>query len=225
MTAVDVLAAIHSRPRPDKVQTPKGVYTIPVYDPGALMIEVEVLTDWYIPMKGIRLPASEKQVFLNHWKPLFEELQHQPRTAGCCVTTIRPTSSGSRTVKARTVSVIIDFQDAMMGPAAYDVVSLLQDARITVPEEVELQLLSRYAAARKAADPAFSMADFARTYAIMGAQRNAKIVGIFARLKERDNKPGYLRHLPRVYNYLMRNLGHPALADIRKWVELRVPPP
>ncbi len=222
--AVDVLATIHARPRPDRVQTPKGIYEIPVYDPGAMMIEVELLTDWYIQMKGIRLPASEKQVFLNLWKPLFEELQQGPKTW-----VLRDYHSPNLIWIADREGMerigIIDFQDAMMGPAAYDVVSLLQDARITVPEEVELQLLGRYAAARKASDPGFSMATFARSYAIMGAQRNAKIVGIFARLKERDNKPGYLKHLPRVYGYLLRNLGHPALAEIRKWVDLRVPAP
>ena len=103
----------------------------------------------------------------------------------------------------------------MLGPAAYDVVSLLQDARIDVPEATELALFSRYIKARRAADATFDAADFAALYAILSAQRNTRLLGTFARLNRRDGKPQYLRHQPRIWTYLNRSLAHPALCLLR----------
>ncbi len=224
MAAVDVLALIHARPRPETLATPKGAYALPAYDKEALTIEVELLLDWYLPMKDARIPASEKYVFLQRWADLFAEVEAAPRTW-----VLRDFHSPNLIWLAGREGVekvgLIDFQDALMGPAAYDVASLLQDARITVPEELELQLLSRYASARKVADPGFDMAAFARLYAIMGAQRATKILGIFARLDKRDGKPQYLAHLPRIWAYLQRCLAHPALTQVKRWVDDRVPPP
>jgi aminoglycoside/choline kinase family phosphotransferase len=120
---------------------------------------------------------------------------------------------------------IIDFQDTVLGPAAYDLASLLQDARIDVPEQLELALLTRYVKARRASDDTFDPAEFAEIYAIMSAQRNTKLLGIFARLNRRDGKPQYLRHLPRIWTYLTRSLAHPALSGIREWYSANVPPP
>ncbi len=104
---------------------------------------------------------------------------------------------------------IIDFQDAVLGPAAYDLVSLLQDARIDVPEQLELALLTRYIKARHAADETFDPAGFAEIYAIMSAQRNTRLLGTFARLNRRDGKPQYLRHQPRIWTYLTPFAGAP----------------
>jgi aminoglycoside/choline kinase family phosphotransferase len=120
---------------------------------------------------------------------------------------------------------ILDFQDAVLGPAAYDLVSLLQDARLDVPEPLELALLSRYIKARRASDEAFDPASFAELYAIMSAQRNTRLLGTFARLNRRDGKPHYLRHQPRIWTYLNRSLAHPALSDFRQWYAANVPPP
>ncbi|MBN8937952.1 MAG: tRNA (adenosine(37)-N6)-threonylcarbamoyltransferase complex ATPase subunit type 1 TsaE [Rhizobiales bacterium] len=224
MAAVDVLAHLHSRPRPDTLGTPKGPYTLPPYDRDALTAEVELLLDWYIPMTQARIPASEKYVFLRHWADLFAEVEKAPKTW-----TLRDYHSPNLIWLAGRDGIekvgLIDFQDAVLGPAAYDVASLLQDARVTVPESLELQLLSRYATARKAADPSFDMPAFARLYAIMGAQRATKILGIFARLDKRDGKPQYLKHIPRIWAYLHRCLAHPALAQVKRWVDDRVPKP
>ncbi|QCK88682.1 tRNA (adenosine(37)-N6)-threonylcarbamoyltransferase complex ATPase subunit type 1 TsaE [Phreatobacter aquaticus] len=224
MAAVDVLALIHSRPRPATLATPKGPYTLPAYDREALTIEIELLLDWYIPRAQTRIPASEKHVFLQHWAALFAEVEAAPKTW-----VLRDFHSPNLIWLSEREGVekigVIDFQDAMMGPAAYDVASLLQDARVTVPEALELQLLSRYATQRKKDDPSFDMAAFARLYAIMGAQRATKILGIFARLDQRDGKPAYLKHLPRIYAYLQRCLAHPALAEVKRWVDARVPKP
>ena len=120
---------------------------------------------------------------------------------------------------------IIDFQDAVLGPAAYDLVSLLQDARIDVAEQLELTLLTRYIKARRAADGQFDPASFAELYAIMSAQRNTRLLGTFARLNRRDGKPQYLRHQPRIWTYLSRSLAHPALSAFREWYAANVPPP
>jgi aminoglycoside/choline kinase family phosphotransferase len=117
---------------------------------------------------------------------------------------------------------LLDFQDAVMGPAAYDLASLLQDARVDLPEMMEIALLSRYVRARIRKGP-FEASDFARGYATLAAQRASKILGIFARLERRDHKPQYLRHMPRVWNYLQRSLAHPDLAPLAAWYRANVP--
>ena len=99
----------------------------------------------------------------------------------------------------------------------------MQDARVDVPQDVELKLLAYYARLRREADRGFDVAGFARAYAILGAQRATKILGIFARLDERDHKPQYLAHLPRVEEYLAKNLAHPALAELKLWYEEHLP--
>ena len=114
---------------------------------------------------------------------------------------------------------LLDFQDAMMGPAAYDLASLLQDARVDVPELMEVALLGHYVRKRGEIDADFEPADFIRLYATLAAQRASKILGIFARLDRRDGKPQYLRHIPRVWGYLQRSLAHPALATLRRLVQ------
>jgi aminoglycoside/choline kinase family phosphotransferase len=115
----------------------------------------------------------------------------------------------------------LDFQDAMIGPAAYDVASLAQDARVTVPPDLERALVDDYVALRRAADPDFEAAPFHDIYAIIAAQRATRILGVFARLAERDGKPGYLRHIPRVSGYLARALAHPVLSPAAVWYEER----
>jgi hypothetical protein len=99
------------------------------------------------------------------------------------------------------------------------------DARVDISDTLELKLLSRYALGRKARDPAFDPTRFAARYVVLGAQRATKILGIFARLDRRDRKPQYLRHLPRVWSYLMRAFQHPALAELQSWYAAHVPPP
>ncbi len=120
---------------------------------------------------------------------------------------------------------LIDFQDALMGPAAYDVVSLLQDARVDVPESIEVGLVSRYLKARRAHDRTFDLGAFFELYAVLGAQRATKVLGIFSRLDKRDGKPQYLRHRPRVWRNLRRSLSHPALKALKAWYDKHAPAP
>jgi aminoglycoside/choline kinase family phosphotransferase len=114
---------------------------------------------------------------------------------------------------------LIDFQDALAGHAAYDLVSLLQDARRDVSKELEEEMLAFHARAVGTASPEL----FRAHYEILGAQRNTKILGIFTRLWKRDGKPHYLSLQPRVWGYLERNLSHPALAPVRNWFDANVP--
>jgi hypothetical protein len=110
-----------------------------------------------------------------------------------------------------------------MGPAAYDLASLLQDARVDVPEQLELALLGRYVRGRRQSAPDFDSTQFIRMYVTLAAQRASKILGIFARLDLRDRKPQYLRHMPRVWGYLQRSLSHPALDALNAWYIAHVP--
>jgi aminoglycoside/choline kinase family phosphotransferase len=111
----------------------------------------------------------------------------------------------------------------VLGPPAYDLASLLQDARVDVPDTIELALLGRYLRRRRAADPDFDGAQFIKIYVTLAAQRASKILGIFARLDLRDGKPQYLRHMPRIWGYLQRSLAHPALAPLNDWYAEHVP--
>ncbi|MDP8998009.1 MAG: phosphotransferase, partial [Pseudomonadota bacterium] len=117
---------------------------------------------------------------------------------------------------------LIDTQDAVLGHPAYDLASLLQDARVDVEFVFADQLYARYESQRLR-HGAFDPEEFARAYSILGAQRASKILGIFARLNARDGKPQYLKHMPRVSRYLARNLEHPALSKIKLWFEREMP--
>jgi tRNA threonylcarbamoyl adenosine modification protein YjeE len=222
--AADVLAYLHGMDLPDAIPlTDETTYRIPPYDLDALLIEVELLTEWYAPHIGeANLSSGVRATFVNLWRQAVIEI-----AAATPTWTLRDYHSPNllwlpeRDGLARVG--LIDFQDCVMGHPAYDVASLLQDARVTVPDELEIRLLGHYAQARRAASPDFDMAGFARAYAILGAQRATKILGIFARLDKRDGKPQYLAHLPRVTRYLRKNLAHPALAPLREWYAANLP--
>ena len=116
---------------------------------------------------------------------------------------------------------LLDFQDAVGGPASYDLVSLLEDARRDVPEGLRIAMTERYLAAF----PELDRADFARSAAILAAQRNCKIIGIFTRLWRRDGKPAYLGHIPRVWRLLEGDVRRePALRPIADWLDRHLPP-
>lgn len=114
---------------------------------------------------------------------------------------------------------LLDFQDAVTGPASYDLVSLLEDARRDVPADLASRMIARYLDAF----PALDRDAFRASYAVMGAQRSAKVVGIFTRLDRRDGKPVYLEHIPRVWRWLEGDLRHPALAGLRAWFDRELP--
>jgi N-acetylmuramate 1-kinase len=231
--ATDVLAALHREALPEILPlAPQISYPIPPFDTDALLVEVGLMLEWYLPDRGIEPTNNLRAEFVMMWRDLLSKAAADVKTPDRTpdkTWVLRDFHSpnliwlGERSDTARVG--IIDFQDAVLGPAAYDLVSLLQDARIDVPELLELSLLTRYIKARRAFDDSFDPAHFAELYAIMSAQRNTRLLGTFARLNRRDGKPQYLRHQPRIWTYLSRSLAHPLLARLREWYAANVPPP
>ena len=221
--AADLLAALHREPLPEVLPVEAGVdYVLPRYDLEALLIEAELLPDWYLPKLEAKISDAKRDLYMALWRDALLPILKAPTTW-----VLRDFHSPNLLwlPERETVARIglLDFQDAVLGHPAYDLASLLQDARVDVPEMMEIALLSRYTRARLAADPAFDAPAFARAYATLAAQRASKILGIFARLDRRDGKPQYLRHLPRVWGYLQRSLAHPALAPLSAWYRANVP--
>src|SRR5581483_12177294 len=223
--ATDMLAALQRKQLPETLPLAPGFdYAIPVFDIDAWLVEIGLMIEWYLPDRGAPLGDALRAEFIAMWRELLQKPADAARTW-----VLRDFHSpnliwlGDREGIKRVG--IIDFQDAVLGPASYDVVSLLQDARIDIPEMLELALFSRYIKARREADSHFDPAEFAASYAIMSAQRNTRLLGTFARLNRRDGKPQYLRHQPRIWTYLTRSLAHPVMARLRGWYEAHVPPP
>lgn len=223
--ATDALAILHRRPVPPSIPLTNGTtYAIPRQDRGALSIEIELLPDWYWPaLFGNPVPPEIRAEFLTLWNGLFDKLLALP--TGWVLRDFHspnlmwlPDRLGARRVG------IIDFQDALVGPPAYDLVSLLQDARLDVPADLEAVMFAHYCEAAMIDQPRFDRAAFQFAYSALGAQRNTKILGIFARLARRDGKPGYLRHVPRLWRYLERDLAHPELSSLRAWFDRHLGP-
>ncbi len=223
--AVDALISLHRRRLPETLPlAPRLNYRLPRYDIDAFLIEAELLLDWYLPSQDAPPSDDARNTFGALWRDALQPALDAPTTW-----VLRDYHSpnllwlADRTDIARVG--VLDFQDALIGPAAYDVASLLQDARVDVPENLEVALLSRYVRARLRDDHSFDTAGFTRLYATLAAQRATKVLGIFARLDRRDGKPQYLRHMPRLWDYLQRALAHPDLALLAEWYVANVPPP
>lgn len=217
--ATDVLARVHGEAVPDTLPVGARTHTLPRYSNERMQREVDLVLEWYWPaVAGSPAPesvaaewrAAWAQVFPLAWhdRPVLVQFDyHSPNLFWL------PEREGLRRVG------VIDFQDSLQAPAAYDVVSLLQDARRDVAAGLEPVLIERYLAARPDVDPAA----FRTAYAVLGAQRASRILGVFVRLWQRDGKPGYLRHQPRMWQFLLRNLEHPALAPVQAWFDAHMP--
>ncbi len=219
LAAIDCLAHLHgTAPVADLPTSPTHWHHVPDFDPVAMKIETRLLLDWYLPWKrgGEAVSDDERQSFGKIWDGLIRALAeaerhlllrdyHSPNLLW------QPEASGLKHVG------LIDFQDAMIGPTTYDVASLVQDARVTIPPALRNTLLERYLQQRHR-QGAFDEERFRMAFAIMAAQRNCKLIGLWVRLKERDGKPGYMRHMPRTLAYLDEVLSHPVLAPLRQWM-------
>jgi hypothetical protein len=199
------------------------VYRVPDYDQEALEIEAELLLDWFWPLvHGKPAPDNVRREFLTTWRALWPHVR-TPKP----VWTLRDYHSpnllwlADRRDTARVG--LIDTQDAVMGHPAYDLASLLQDARVLVPEEVATDYLDYYCSYRAAAEPDFDEQLFRRAFVILSTQRITKILGIFARLSQRDGKHQYLRHVGKLNRYLETNLSNPVLADLKDWYGRHLP--
>lgn len=216
---VDTLVALRRASPPDAIMLDDGPYHVPPMDHGTMRIETELLLDWYWPaVYGKAAPPDVRDEFNSIWESIFDRLDKEPK--GWVLRDYHspnliylPDRPAPRNVG------IIDFQDALVGSHAYDLVSLLQDARLDVPAALEAELLEYYIAHVEAEDADFGEGGFRFAYAALGCQRNTKILGIFARLAKRDGKRGYLAHIPRIWGYLGRGLTHAELAPLAAWYE------
>lgn len=214
-SAIDLLAQWHDETRnfSKPAQLP-----LPVYNTALFMREVALFADWFLPqVLGCETALPLKAEFLAIWERI---LAIAPLSAGVLVhrdyhadnLMWLPSREGTARVG------LLDFQDGVYGDAAYDLVSLLEDARRDVPQTLANAMLTRYITASRADEEKFRTA-----YAILGAQRNCKIVGIFARLAARDGKLHYLHYLPRVWQHLNHDVQHPRLAELKRWLDTYVP--
>src|SRR5271166_2305149 len=222
--ATALLVDLHGRDLPDAL--PVGgdeVYRLPTYDIEAMLVEVELVIDWYAKaIAKVTVPSGACMQFLAIWRDLLSPILAEQTTW-----TLRDYHSPNLHWLPKRDGIarigLLDFQDAVLGPPAYDLASLLQDARADIPDDLEIRLAALYVRGRSAADAGFDSARFAAAYAAMGAQRATKILGIFARLDKRDGKPQYLQHLPRIERTLAKNLAHPLLRPLALWYQNHLP--
>lgn len=223
--ATDVLIALRRKPVPRDLPILRTgrQHHLPRFDRDALEIELSLILDWYWPeVFGAPAPANVREEYDKLWVPLLDRMLAEPpglflRDYHSPNLFWRPYETGLARIG------VIDFQDALAEHWAYDLVSLLQDARETVPADLERELFEHYCTEVARDEPAFDREAFAATYAVFGAQRNTRLVGLWVRLLRRDNKSNYLKHMPRTWDYLARNLAHPALADVAAWYAAHFP--
>ena len=211
--AIDFLLDLHRHPAPADLAP---------YDEMRLIDEAELFTDWYLPaLTGRDTPANIRQAFRFLFGILAPEVG-MDGTPDRRILVLRDFHAENLIWLPQRSGVarlgLLDFQDAVAGHPAYDLVSLLEDARRDVDPELAEAMLQRYIAGSGVDD-----ATFRRAYAILGAQRNIRIIGIFTRLWKRDGKPHYQAFMPRMWGLLEHDLAHPALADLRGWIDAMVP--
>lgn len=188
------------------------------YDRAELLREVLIFPEWYGKAAGFQWDADS---YAAAWDQVWQQVLAE--TAADPVLTLRDYHADNLMLLPDRPGVqalgLLDFQDALAGHPAYDLVSLLQDARRDVAPRLEKAMLADYARAAGLPD-----ADAFRTsYEVLGAQRNVKILGVFVRLRDRDGRKGYVERLPRVWGYVERNFRHPALAPVKNWFDQHVP--
>ena len=213
--AVDLLIDLHRRTEAEAI--PAGLAP---YDDARLLEEALLFTDWYMPAVLGRPTGDEaRRAYVDAWLAAFPAVHAQPRTL-----VLRDYHVDNLMGLAGRDGVqacgLLDFQDAVAGPAAYDLMSLLEDARRDVGADLAADMLARYLGAL----PTLSQDEFMTAYAILGAQRHAKVIGIFTRLDRCDGKSNYLVHISRVWRLLEGALTHPALGGVAAWMERHIPP-
>ncbi len=211
--ALDVLIELQRRWRPEL-----GADLKP-YDMDCLLSEARLLVDWFLPATSGRATATAVvESYLSAWCACLSDVSAQRevlvlRDYHVDNLMLLPGRPGPKACG------LLDFQDALLGASTYDLVSLLEDARRDLGPEIAEAMLKRWREALPERDPD---AD-ARSYACLGAQRSAKIAGIFTRLDRRDGKSRYLAHLPRVLRLIAKDIAHPALAPVAAWFEEHLP--
>jgi len=209
--AMDVLADLHNRA--DSV--PAGT---PAYDDERLLTEACLLTDWYMPaVLGRTTDDSAREEYRRLWRDLFPIARSVPDTL-----VLRDFHVDNLMLLDRpglAACGLLDFQDAVRGPLTYDPMSLLEDARRDIDPGLIGRMKDRYLSQL----PQLDRDAFAASWAVLAAQRHAKVIGIFTRLCKRDGKSGYLVHIPRVWRLLEQALVHPALGAVKAWLDTHMP--
>jgi len=211
--AVDTLVALHRR------FDPAVAGALPPYDETRLLAEVALLVDWYLPaMTGQPTPAALREDYIATWRALLPLAQASPPTL---VLRDYHVDNLMRLPGREGVAAcgLLDFQDALLGSPAYDLISLLEDARRDVADPLVAAMTERYLAAF----PELDRERFATAAAVLAVQRSCKIVGIFTRLCVRDRKPHYLVHIPRLWRLIERGVTHSSLAPVKAWLDCHVP--
>jgi N-acetylmuramate 1-kinase len=212
--AIDALAALH------RVAAAQGLPDLLPYDEERLIGEAALLSEWYAPaVLGRPLLAEARRSYRALWRELLP-----PAALSEPTLVLRDYHVDNLMLLRDRNGVrgcgLLDFQDAVIGPASYDLVSLLEDARRDVPPALQAAMTERYLDAF----PGIDRARFKRSAAILAAQRNCKIVGIFTRLAQRDGKPQYLGHIPRVWRLIEQDVRDPVLAPLAAWLDRHLPP-
>ena len=219
--AVDVLAALHALPA-----AAAAPGWLDAYGEEKLLEEAGWFTDWYLPaVSGKETAATTRDAYLAAWRAVLPIVHGQPRTLvlrDYHVDNLLRLKGPDGVRDIRTCG-LLDFQDAVAGPAAYDLMSLLEDARRDVADDLAQTMLARYFDAMGDAMKDKDRESFIAAYAVLGAQRHAKVIGVFTRLARRDGKDGYLRHIPRVWGLLERGLENPLLGPLKAWFDVHVP--
>lgn len=220
---IETLLRLQSAPAPALLPVGNGErHALPHFDDGVFRAELDVLLDWHFPVVlGREAAAEERAEFHAIWGKLRPLIDAGPQTLF-----LRDYHSpnmlwlGAREGAARVG--LIDYQDALIGSRAYDVVSFLQDARRDVPPSREQAMRALYIERAKSELPGFDREEFLAAYAALGAERALRLMGLWPRLLKRDGKPQYMAHMPRTVDYLRRNLAHPALGPLKVWLEAHV---
>jgi len=211
--AVDVLIALHHR------FDVAHARWLPPYDDTRLLNEVALLVDWYLPaMTGRQTSRALREEYLGLWRALFPVARGVPASL---VLRDYHVDNLMRVAGRDGLAAcgLLDFQDAVLGPITYDLVSLLEDSRRDIAPDLVSAMYARY----RAAFPALDRAAFDASFAVLGAQRHCKVIGIFTRLCRRDGKPRYLAHIPRLWRLLEGNFRHPMLAPVQQWLDRHIP--
>lgn len=212
LAAIDALVALHGQP--------PGPF--PAYNMETYQREADLFIEWYSPAMGLEVDVNGYRAA---WSEVLAPLETRSYHG---VTVLRDYHAENIMLLGSSPKApqgLIDFQDALVGHPAYDLVSLLQDARRDVDPDFADMMFEYYRESRHRLDGVFFDEDdhFIGDYATLGAQRNAKIVGIFTRLYKRDGKSRYLDMIPRVWTALEADLRYPALAPVAQWFAANIP--
>ncbi len=212
--AVETLIALH------RAVAARGLPALPPYDEARLLTEAALLVDWYAPsVLGMALLPAAREDYLARWRDILPQAMLPGPTM-----VMRDYHADNLMLLPGRPGVaacgLLDIQDALLGPASYDLVSLLEDARRDVPTALRAAMTERYLAAFPGLDEAL----FLRSGAILAVQRNCKILGIFTRLWRRDGKPAYLPHIARIWRLIEEDVERePALRPIADWLDRHLP--